>query len=162
MPNNTAHIACLHRIFHYPAILGKISEWDDAIFGILGDLSHTQIPLVRIEHTIFEPMPPVYVPTMATMDDALMSWAPYMPLGVTSWDPLWMEMGNPLIPPTPSWSLCVKLSTSIRVVLGLTKIVHHNPFILSNLSVLDMKYMCYKRLLICQTLMNNGYFVIYC
>ena len=46
--NDTGNIACVHRIFRYPGSFTESSPWDNKLFGILGDITANQIPLVHI------------------------------------------------------------------------------------------------------------------
>jgi len=51
--NDTGNIACVHRIFRYPGSFTESSPWDNKLFGILGDITANQIPLVRIAPEVF-------------------------------------------------------------------------------------------------------------
>ena len=51
--NDMVNIACVHRIFCYPGSFTESSPWDNKLFGILGDITANQIPLVHIAPEVF-------------------------------------------------------------------------------------------------------------
>ena len=75
--NDTGNIACVHRIFRYPGSFTESSPWDNKLFGILGDITANQIPLVHIAPEVFAVAGSVYAPTLPIMDEALANWEPH-------------------------------------------------------------------------------------
>ena len=101
--NDTVKISCLHRFFRFPASFTTVTPWDQKVFGVLGDITSHQIPLVMVDPDIFAVAGSVDVPTLPTMDETITNWGPNANEHGEFMDPMTDANGDPMYEPFTEW-----------------------------------------------------------
>jgi len=94
--NDMVNITCVHCVFRYPWSFIESSPWDNKLFGIVGDITANQIPLVHIDPELFAVAGLVYAPTLPTIVKALVNWEKHSDGNGQFMGPISNAAGNPL------------------------------------------------------------------